>query len=324
MATPTRPRESLALVFLISVLSLLVAGSAAAQMVYLDPVVSDPLDHEFTLDVMIDTAGLTVMGVQIEITFDPTIASLDYIAAGDWVTSSGLDYFFYDNTTLGTSSIHFDQAFLGQGRTGAGQVAVCHFQAAGPGDSPLEFVGVDIRDEVNSSLDFANSEGDLIHVRNGHIYIDPPESIPNDDNFTVAIAVQAPGQPIVGMSLQLTYNREVVDLDFFEPGAWITSAGLLFYFFDHTDVAPPNTIHFDMAFLEGDLAGSGQVAICHFTARHDETPGVSPLVFELVDVRDETNQTMPFTHSTGDVIIIDPAIPTEPTTWGEVKTLYHD
>ena len=117
---------------------------------------------------------------------------------------------------------------------------------------------------------------------------------------------------------------EVVDLDFIEPGAWITSAGLLYYFFDHTDVAPPNTIHFDMAFLEGDLAGSGQVAICHFTARHDETPGVSPLVFELVDVRDETNQTMPFTHSTGDVIIIDPAIPTEPTTWGEVKTLYRD
>ncbi len=292
---------------------------AVAQQIYINPPVSEPLEPYLTVDVVIATAGLDVMGMEIEIAFDPTVVALDHIEPGEWVTSAGLDYFFYDLTTPGTDVIRFDMAFLGTGRTGDGQVAICHFHAASPGTSPLEFGTLDIRDPDNAQLTFTHSEGDQIHVRSGYIYVFPPLTVPATENFTVDIAIQSPGQEVKGMSIELSYDPAVVALDHIAPGSWVTSSGLGYYFYDHTSTVPAGEIFFDMAFLDDALAGSGQVAICHFTAL---MVGESPLVFEVVDVRDADNSPLAFTHSEGDLILIDDPIAADQKTFGAVKALY--
>jgi hypothetical protein len=307
------------LVFAVALFLVVMPGLTAAQVVYLEPALSDPLEPQFTLEVMIDTADLVVSGLEIEITFDTAVVGLDNIDPGAWITTSGLDYFFFDDTSPGTNAIHFDMAFLGQGYSGAGQLAVCHFMALEPGDTPLNFTILDARDGDNAPLVFGHSEGDLVHIRDSHIFVDPSLSIPGGEDFTVALAVETPGQAILGMSIILTYNPAIVRLNHISPGQWITSSGLNFYFHDHTPVADPNQISFDMAFLDGPLAGTGEVAVCFFTAIQ---VGQSPLVFEETDIRDQYNSSLQFTHSVGDLIIIDEAIPVQETTLGRIKTLY--
>ena len=319
MEIQSQKRESTVLLFAIALFLATTPCLATGQSVHLDPALSDPLDSQFTLDVVIDTADLVVVGLEINITFDPAIVGLDHIDPGDWVTNSGLDYFFHDDTSPGTNSIHFDLAFLGQGHSGAGQLAVCHFMALEPGDTPLNFTILDARDPVNAPLMFSHSEGDLVHIRDSHIYVDPALSIPIVEEFSVALAIETPGQAVLGMSIQLTYDPVVVHLNYISPGQWITSSGLIYYFYDHTPVAPPDQISFDMAFLDGPLAGSGEVVVCYFTALQ---VGQSPLVFQVTDIRDQYNTSLQFTHSVGDLIIVDEAIPVQESTLGRVKSLY--
>lgn len=292
---------------------------ANAQQLYISPSLSEPLEPEFSLDLMIDTEGVEIMGIQVEIAFDPTVVALDMITAGEWVSGSGLDYFFYDLSTPGTGAIRFDMAFLGEGNTGGGRLAICHFRAVNPGDSPLAFGELDIRDPDNAPVAITYSEGDLIHIRSGYIYIFPPTTIPTTTDFTVDIAIQSPGQAVKGMSVRIFYEPTVVSLDHIEAGSWITDSGLAYYFYDHTQDAPAGVLFFDMAFFDDALAGSGQLVTCHFTA---DAVGESPLVFDLVDVRDADNSPLAFTHSTGDLILIDNPIPVEHHTFGAVKALY--
>ena len=311
-----------ALVFQLSVVCLYLSGlfaPAIAQQLYISPSLSEPLEPEFSLDLMIDTEGVEIMGIQVEIAFEPTVVTLDMITAGEWVSGSGLDYFFYDLSTPGTGAVRFDMAFLGEGNTGGGQLARCHFRALNPGDSPLVFSELDIRDPDNAPVAVTYSENDLIHIRSGYIYIFPPTTIPATQNFTVDIAIQSPGQAVRGMSLRLLYEPTVVSLDHIEAGSWITDSGLAYYFYDHTQDSPAGVLFFDMAFFDDALAGSGQVATCHFTAI---AVGESPLLFDLVDIRDADNNPLEFTHSTGDLILIDNPIPVEHHTFGAVKALY--
>jgi hypothetical protein len=144
---------------------LLLPACCWSQSVSFTPPVSIPVTLNFDVAIDLAAAGAAVMGTEIAVTFDESIVRLNGITAGNWYTASGQNYYFHDYTTLGTSTIHFAAALLGDDRVADGTLAVCHFTALGVGVSPLVFVDVDVRDATNLDLGAAHSVGDLIIIQ---------------------------------------------------------------------------------------------------------------------------------------------------------------
>lgn len=150
--------------FLRGVVLLLLAVPAAAQSVYMVPHVALPTTSTFTVYFYLDADAQEVMGVEVSLEFDETIVQLDGIDAGDWFTTSGLDWFFWDYTTPGTDTIHFTGALLDEGRVANGVIAVCRFTAIGLGVCPVDFTDVDVRDASNQTYAAGHSTGDQIII----------------------------------------------------------------------------------------------------------------------------------------------------------------
>jgi hypothetical protein len=161
--------------------------------------------------------------------------------------------------------------------------------------------------------------GPALAARAQQLYVDPAVSIPSEYDFTVAVAIDNPGNLLItGVDVEMAYDPGIVQRTGIMPGPWVTGSGLPFSFFDWPE-APAGELHFTLAFLGGSRGGSGTVAVFHFTALAE---GDSPLDFTLVDVRDPSNQYLGFGHSTGDLIQIRIAVSGEPSTLGRVKALY--
>ncbi len=153
--------------FLAIAIFLIIATGAAlghAQTVYVEPTTSQPEENVFTLDIVLDTEGQEVMGLEISISFNELIVHLDGIDPGPWFTDLGHEWFFWDYTHPETELIHFTGSSLGSGVTTSGVVATCRFTALQPGISPLDFLGVDIRDPHNTRLIADHSSGDSIII----------------------------------------------------------------------------------------------------------------------------------------------------------------
>ncbi len=295
------------------------ASRVAAQEIAVSPPLTVATQTEFTVSITIDAASDDVYGLEVTMSYDPAIVQLDGIDAGDWFVSSGLPYFFHDFTDdVAPGVLFFDAAFLGDGRSGTGDVAICHFTALAAGDSPLDFVQVVARDGANQDLAFGHSTGDLITVPSSQLYFDPSVSVPVTMVFTVDLRIDAVGSQVKGAEVAVDFDPAIVALDAVTPGDWVTTQGLLYYFYDYT-TGGTSSIHFAMSFLDGVATDGGVLAVCHFTAID---VGTSPLDFVDVDVRDIDNQTLPFLHSTGDQIVIEQAVATEPTTFGAIKSLF--
>jgi hypothetical protein len=146
----------------------------------------------------------------------------------------------------------------------------------------------------------------------------PPVSIPVAVDFDVAIDIVAGGAAVMGAEVAATFDPAIVRLDGISAGGWFTAAGQPYYFHDYTTTGA-STIHFAAALLGDDRVADGTLAVCHFSAL---AAGVSPLVFVDVDVRDGTNLDLGATHSEGDRIVIQTAIPIEASAWGAVKSLW--
>ena len=149
---------------ILSFLCLFLASSAVAQHLSVDPPTSQPDTEEFTLDIVLDPEGATVMGMEVSLSFDNLVVRLDGIDAGPWFTVSAPDPFFWDYTHPGTELIYFTGASLGVGLEVGGVVATCRFTALAGGISPVNFLGTDLRDPENSVLPTTHSTGDLIII----------------------------------------------------------------------------------------------------------------------------------------------------------------
>ena len=77
-------------------LLLLMALPAAAQSLVVDPPASFPSELTFTVDIVLESGGLEVKGVETMITFDPGFLHLDEVTPGPWLTGTGQAYFFFD------------------------------------------------------------------------------------------------------------------------------------------------------------------------------------------------------------------------------------
>jgi hypothetical protein len=159
-----KPLPTALLGLAIWLLALALARPVCAQQIAMDPHICRPGERQFTVALAIGTGAEAVVGIELEVAFDPGKLALQGIDAGSWVTGSGLEYFFYDHTVPGTSTIHLTMAFLGAGRIGTGQLAVCRFRALAEGTIPLEFVHLDVRGVANVDLGFVHSTGDVVII----------------------------------------------------------------------------------------------------------------------------------------------------------------
>ena len=151
------------------------------------------------------------------------------------------------------------------------------------------------------------------------LFVDPTVSTPTDFFFTVDIGIDCAGQAVKGVEAILAFDPFLLQLTAITPGPWFTGTGLDYYFFDYTPIDPPGTIHFASSVLDGTNDQSLTIATCHFTALGF---GSTPVIFQDVDVRGPTNIDLGFGHSTGDLIIIDPAVPLTRSSFGALKALY--
>lgn len=156
-------------------------------------------------------------------------------------------------------------------------------------------------------------------VSGQELFVDPALSTPFELVFTIDIAIDCAGQSVKGVESVLAFDPFLLRLDAVTPGPWYTGTGQDFYFFDYTSIEPQGTIHFASSVLSGTNDQSLTIAVCHFTALGF---GSTPVIFQDVDVRDPDNLDLEFGHSTGDLILIDPAIPVVRSSFGGVKALY--
>lgn len=151
------------------------------------------------------------------------------------------------------------------------------------------------------------------------VFVDPALAVPVDFVFTVDIAINCGGQSVKGVEVILEFDSSLLHLDAITPGPWFTGTGLAFFFFDYTGVGPEGELRFAGSVLDESNNQDLTLAVCHFTAIGF---GSTPLDFLDLDVRDPANARLGFGHSTGDQVIIDPAVDVTVGSFGSVKALY--
>lgn len=150
------------------------------------------------------------------------------------------------------------------------------------------------------------------------VFVLPSSTVPSQAEFTVALMLDTGGDDVLGLHVSIQFDNAIVQLNRIDPGTWFTTSGVDYFFWDYTH-SGTELIHFAASRLGSASTTGGQVAVMHFTALMG---GISPLTFLGCDVRDFQNQPLDADHSTGDRIVIDEAIPADPTTFGEVKALF--
>lgn len=155
--------------FRAAVLAALVAvagtGPAAAQWIGFDPAETVPATEAFTVDLVLDTGGVTVMGADVLFTFDPAVVRLDSVTVGGWLTTAPQPYFFWADAGESVADlVHVTGSVMTTGRAGAGALAVLHFTARAAGFCDLVFQAVSLRDPLNAPVPHTRSVGDRIII----------------------------------------------------------------------------------------------------------------------------------------------------------------
>lgn len=153
-----------------------------------------------------------------------------------------------------------------------------------------------------------------------HLAFDPSVSVPAALDFTVDITLDSQGETVQGLDLTFSYDPTIVQFNGVTAGDWFTGSGLDHYLWLDPGTAL-GTVHFSSALLGAGRNGTGVVVTIEFTAL---AAGVSPLTFESWLVRDDANAPLaPITHSIGDFIIIQEAIPADSWSWSDIKRAWH-
>jgi len=149
--------------------------------------------------------------------------------------------------------------------------------------------------------------------------VDPHHAFPQDQVFTVDLVIGCGGLEVKGLEAALVFDAALLQLDDVTPGPWFTGSGHQYFFFDYTDQEPQGNIHLATSILDGAFCQDDVFAVFHFTSLGS---GATAVDFVDLDVRDTDNMAMPFVHTTGDSISIDPAVPAVVRSFGFLKAVY--
>ncbi len=138
---------------------------ASAQWIGFNPAETVPSAEDFTVDLVLDTAGLTVMGADVLFSFDPAFVHLDSVTVGDWLTTAVEPHFFWADPALAVPGVvHVSGTVMTTGRSGSGTLAVLHCTAVAAGFCPLVFQATSLRNVLNAPVPHTRSTGDRIVI----------------------------------------------------------------------------------------------------------------------------------------------------------------
>jgi hypothetical protein len=118
----------------------------------------------------------------------------------------------------------------------------------------------------------------------------------------VDVSVNAEVLGITGFDLEIDYDESVVELMEVVEGSLPQSSGGTFFFWTYGP-APENAIVINGAVLGDSVDGPGVLARLHFAAL---VPGVSPLDFLSLELRDLQNNPIAVTDVGGEIHVSDP------------------
>jgi hypothetical protein len=120
----------------------------------------------FDLDITVDANILLLKGYDMEITFDPSVLSLDTVTEGPLLPSGGTTLFNW--RMLGTDTIEISDAILGHQLyvDGPGVIATVSFEAIALGSSDIHFARSTLRDTTNQipGIPHSTSDGSVLVV----------------------------------------------------------------------------------------------------------------------------------------------------------------
>ena len=148
-----------------------------------------------------------------------------------------------------------------------------------------------------------------------HLFFNPSVSIPINITFQIDLDLTTDSLPVQGLDIVFTFDPAIVQLDAINAGSWFTGSGLDYYLWIDP-LSAPGVVHATMALLGAGSTVDGTILNLSFTALD---AGISPLHFLAMSLRDDANAPLSLsTHSTGDQIVIEEAIPNEE--WSVSKT----
>lgn len=158
-------RTSTCAAALAALVVLSVALPVAGQWIGFNPSETVPAAETFTVELVLDTEGVAIMGADVLFSFDPAVVRLDAVTEGDWFTTAPEPWFFWADAAESLPGIvHVTGSVMTTGRAGAGALAVLHFTALAAGFSPLDFQAVSLRSPLNAPVPHTRSVGDRIVI----------------------------------------------------------------------------------------------------------------------------------------------------------------
>ncbi len=137
----------------------------------------------------------------------------------------------------------------------------------------------------------------------------------------VYVSVDAATADLRGVTLSLDFDPSIVHPITVEPGALLAGSSCSWFFYWLNQATPGDGhIDVDLGGLGCSVDGSGTILHLQFTGVNY---GSSPLTCASLIMRDSINQTIPTTCVDG-LLTYEIAVPTEPVSWGLLKSRYRD
>lgn len=104
------------------------------------------------------------LGMSVEFGFDPMIVAPMAVSAGPALEGFGCDYYLtWVNAGEFVDSVQIDTALLGCSGPVNGSLVCVSFEGIDPGESPLTWLAVDVRDSDNAPVPVITAEGAIIY-----------------------------------------------------------------------------------------------------------------------------------------------------------------
>jgi len=290
--------------------------------IYIDPALSEVLEFQiFWVDVSIDDEMLGVTGYDLVIDFDESLLEVLQVEEGDLPEGYPGETFLY--WTVDSSPPHeviIHGAVLGGSVDGPGSLVRIEFRALAPGMTPLTFTDIQLRDLENAPIPWIDQNGVVIIGPVGRIYFDPAfQEVLEDSTVCVDVAVDELVLGITGYHLEIDFDQTLLDvISVEETGLTSGYPGETFLFWSMVG-EPPDTLLIDGGLLGGSVDGPGSlVTICF----HAVAPGITPLEFFNVEIRDIDNVEIPVGDVPGEIEIVAEPTAVNRASWGVIKARF--
>jgi hypothetical protein len=284
----------------------LLASQAAegAPAVFVDPPSSEVLEQEYLwVEVALNEEVLGLTGYDVIVSFDDSVLELMAVEAGELPDGyAGETFFYWTDEGLSPGSFVVNGAVLGGHVDGPGALVRMQFRALAPGTSEVVLSDIDFRNIDNQPIVVASQNGVIEVLPVGRLYFEPSHSeVLEFATFWVDVMVDAQMTGVTGYDLVIDFDEELLDvLNVVEGGLPVGYPGETFLYWTD-DGTPSDALVVNGALLGGSVDGPGSLVRIEFIAL---VPGLSPLAFSDVELRDITNASIPTIDENGDVLIV--------------------